>query len=378
MATRSLRLLALAGALSVAAPLSAQTSIYGVRGLGFPGRALTARARATGGGLAAFDPLTPLNPAALSGVTQVTALALMSADFRGYDVGGASAGGLHATRFPMIQVAGRLPRGRLSYGLGVAQYTDRSFDLSLVDTVDLRGADVELTDRTRSAGGVADVRGAAAWDVSPSLRIGAGVHFITGSAKLTLTRTFSDTAYRSFERVDEERVSGFGASAGLLWIPAAGFRVSLAGRFDGQADLEIDSTPAGTVDLPVAAVAGVELRPVQALRWASTFVWRSWGGADPDVAGRAFNTWELGSGFELGGPESGASRVPLRLGVRYATLPFSPDDDQAHEFDLALGTGFSFAESRGVIDVTMERAFRSGAGARERAWQLSLALTVRP
>jgi hypothetical protein len=66
------------------------------------------------------------------------------------------------------------------------------------------------------------------------------------------------------------------------------------------------------------------------------------------------------------------------LGVRYATLPFSPNDDQAHEIDLALGTGVSFAGNRGILDAVLERAFRSGAGARERAWQFSMSLTVRP
>jgi hypothetical protein len=70
--------------------------------------------------------------------------------------------------------------------------------------------------------------------------------------------------------------------------------------------------------------------------------------------------------------------VPLRLGARYATLPFSPTDEQAHEVNVSLGTGLAFAGNRGLLDLSLERAFRSGAGATERAWQVSVSLTVRP
>jgi hypothetical protein len=92
----------------------------------------------------------------------------------------------------------------------------------------------------------------------------------------------------------------------------------------------------------------------------------------------AFDTWEVGSGIELGGPESRASSIPLRLGVRYATLAFSPTDQQPHELNFSIGSGIVFAGRRGVIDVALERAIRDGAGASERAWQLSVMMTVRP
>jgi hypothetical protein len=361
-----------------AAPLAGQTSIYGIRGLGFPGRPLTPRARALGGGLGAFDPASPVNPAAVAAVGPLTVVAVAAADFRGYDVGGAVVGGLHATRFPLIGIAGRLPRLRVGYALSVAQYTERSYDVSITDTIVLRGVDVEVVDRSTSSGGTSDVRGAVAWAPRAGFLVGAGVHIITGSAKLNVSRRFSDSAYQSFRLVGEERVTGAGVSAGMLWAPAPGVQMALAGRYDTHADIVIDSTPAGTVELPVTALAGVELRPVRALRWATTFIWRSWSDADADLTGRAFNTWELGSGFELGGRESGTSRVPLRLGARYATLPFAPGDEQAHEVDLALGSGIAFAGNRGLVDAVLERAFRSGGGARERAWQFSLSLTVRP
>jgi hypothetical protein len=378
MTRRCLLALGLLAASAPAVQLAAQTSVYGIRGLGFPGRGITARARAMGGGLAALDPASPLNPATVVDFLQVTAMAVLAAEFRGYTVGSSEVGGLHTTRFPLIQIAGRVPGAPLGFSLSAAQYTERSYDVSVTDTIALRGADVEVTDRTRSAGGATDLRGALAWAPGGGLRLGVGLHLITGSAKLTVSRDFADTTYRSFTRVDEERISGLGVSAGLTWAPLPGLQVALAGRYDTEADVELDSTPVGTIELPVTAIAGVEVRPARALRWATTFIWRSWSDADPDLASRAFDVWELGSGFELGGPESGTSRVPLRLGARYARLPFSPTDDQAHELDLSIGTGLAFAGNRGLLDLALERALRSGAGASERAWQVTMSLTVRP
>jgi hypothetical protein len=378
MAIRRLVAAALLAAAAHAAPLDGQTSIYGIRGLGFPGRGITPRARAMGGGLAAFDPASPVNPAAVAAFTQVTAIAVGAGDFRGYTIGASEVGGLHATRFPLMEIAGRVPGAPLGFALSMAQYSDRSYDVSVTDTVVLRGVDVQVVDRTRSAGGASDLRGALAWIPRRGLMVGVGAHLITGSAKLTVSRDFADSTYRSFRRVDEERVTGLGVSAGVLWAPVSGVQLALAGRYDTEADIALDSTPVGSIELPVSAVAGLEIRPARPLRWATTFIWRSWADADPDLDSRAFNTWELGSGFELGGPESGASRVPLRLGARYATLPFSPTDEQAHEVNVSLGTGLAFAGNRGLLDLSLERAFRSGAGATERAWQVSVSLTVRP
>ena len=56
--------------LAAAAPntAAAQASQFGVRGLGLPGRALSARSLATGGGFGLFDGESSLNPAALAGL----------------------------------------------------------------------------------------------------------------------------------------------------------------------------------------------------------------------------------------------------------------------------------------------------------------------
>ena len=49
-------------------PLVAQSSEFGTRGLGIPGRAESVRSLGTGGGFGLFDPGSSQNPAALGDV----------------------------------------------------------------------------------------------------------------------------------------------------------------------------------------------------------------------------------------------------------------------------------------------------------------------
>jgi hypothetical protein len=361
-----------------AARLEAQNSVYGIRGLGFPSRSVSAAGRGLGGSTAAFEFGSPVNPAAVAGLQQVTALAMSSTDFRSYTINGTDVSGRHATRFPLALVGGRAGKLPISYAVSFTSYTERSYDIALTDTIELRGQSVQVTDRTTSRGGSTDLRFALGWQAARRLRLGAAFHVISGSAKLALRREFSDSAYRPFVRANEETLGGVGVSGGVVWRPDDRLTIGLAARTDTKASLKVDSVSSGSVDLPVSLVAGVQVVPHRAVRWSTTAIWRSWSKAQGGLVVHAFDTWELGSGVELGGPEGGASRIPLRLGFRYATLPFSPTGEQPHEIDLALGSGIVFAGRRGIIDVALERAIRNGAGASERAWQLSVMMTVRP
>lgn len=376
---RRLLVVAAAAAVGVAAPrLAAQNSIYGIRGLGFPSRSVSAPGRALGSGTAAFDVGSPVNPAAAAGFPQITALAMSSTDFRSYTIDTVSVTDRHATRFPLVLVGGRAGRLPLGYAVSFTSYTERSYDIALVDTIQLRGEDVQVTDRMSSEGGSSDLRFAVGWQAGRRLKVGAAFHVISGSAKLLLRREFSDSAYQAFIRANDERLEGFGASVGVIWTPSGRLALGLAARSDTKASLKVDSVPSGEIDLPVSLVGGVQVTPHRAVRWSTTAIWRSWSSAGATLTVSAFDTWEIGSGIELGGSESQASRVPVRLGVRYATLPFSPTGEQPHELDLSVGSGIVFANRRGTMDVALERVVRDGGGAHEQAWQLSLMMTVRP
>jgi hypothetical protein len=358
----------------------AQNSIYGVRGLGFPGRPLSARARSLGGGPAAFDGASAVNPAAVVGFPQVTAFAVSSSEFRGYAIDGLEVNGIRSTRFPLAAVAGRAGRLPLGFALSFGTYVERTFDITNADTILLRGASVAIEDRIVSDGGIADVRGALGWQPHPKLQIGAAAHLLSGSTALRAQRVFSDSAYLTYQQDAKTEFSGAGISAGLVLTVLPGLRVAAAGRFDTHITGKVDSGSSGQVDLPLTLTGGIELSPLPAIRLSATVSRRSWSDAANDLGTgeSAFDTWDIGTGLEIGGAATGTSRVPLRVGFRYAQLPFAPGTEQPREIDFSMGTGLIFAGSRAMLDFALERVLRDGAGVRERAWQVSLGMTVRP
>jgi hypothetical protein len=86
----------------------------------------------------------------------------------------------------------------------------------------------------------------------------------------------------------------------------------------------------------------------------------------------------VGTGIEFGADRAGLGRFPLRVGVRYAQIPFSPNAEQPTEWNFGIGTGVQFAANRAMVDVALERFQRDGAGATERGWYLTIGVTITP
>lgn len=362
---------------AVPTSLAGQASLYGVVGLGLPGQPVGPRARALGWGLLAFDGSSAVNPATIGLYPRLTVEATATSSFRGFSTGATSVDGLRQTRFLFGQVAGRLGRSPLSFGASFGPYLDRTFDITSIDTITLRGETVEVADRISADGGVSDVRAALAWRISRQLQVGGAIHFLTGSTRLATTREFSDTSFVALRDSTQAAFQGTGLSVGLLYTFVPRASIGLAFRSDGRLKRTIDSVETDRVDLPISVTVGLAVAPQRALRWSATATWRNW--SDVDLAGtRSFDTWAVGSGIELGGPDIGASRIPLRLGVRYAQLPFSPNADQPHEWIVTVGSAYPFASNRALIEATLERILRDGAGAQERVWQLTLGLSLIP
>ncbi|MDH3290091.1 MAG: outer membrane protein transport protein [Gemmatimonadota bacterium] len=367
---------------AIGQPLTAQASVYGVLGVGFPGRAVSVRARALGGGLDALDPRSAVNPAAIAFNGRLTVSGTTETTSRWYEVSGVAAEGLRDTRFPVAMIAGQIQTSPISFGVSYALYAERSFDIQTTDTVTLRGTDVLVTDRVRSDGGITDVRFGLAWALSERVQLGGAFHLLSGSTREQLQRDFDSPDYASVTQRGDVDYSGTGVSVGVMVTPSRRFRFGLAARRDGRLDVSDPLLPVPELQLPWTLTAGWTYAPVRVVRWSASASWRSWGGADVDpsagLTDQVFDTWEVGTGIEIGGSDVGASRVPLRVGFRYAQLPFSPTADRAREIDFSAGTALSFAANRAIIDAAIERAIRDGGGAVERAWQLSLGLTIRP
>jgi len=379
-----MRRIALAMAVAAAAgatSLHAQVSVYSVLGIGFPLRATSVRARALGDGFVANDAAAAVNPGAVGLVTPLTVSGVSATSLRGYSANGSDVDGLRDTRFPLAMLRGPLGGSRLNFALSYSSYADRTFKVETGDTVNVRGADVAVSDQLVSDGGIADIRAAIGWNANLKIKLGVAVHLLSGSTRERVQRTFDDPQYSSVSQTGDVAYTGWGVSAGAVITPTGRLRIGLAARKDGKLKVTDALLPTVRAHLPLTLTAGITVVPISAARWSVTGSWRSWGNARDDIPTGSnlavFDTWEIGTGVELGGPDAG-SHFPLRLGFRYATLPFSPTAEQPREIDIAGGSAMTFARGRAVFEFTVERAVRDGGGASERAWQLFFGLTIRP
>lgn len=370
------RSLLIAGLVLAPGPLAAQSSIFSVLGIGFPIQPLDVRARSMGGSVAAVEPRAAVNPAAVAAFQRLTVVINTETRVRSHQFGGVDASGLQETRFPFALTGGRFRGTPIAFALSFATYADRSYDITATDTVTPRGEPIAVSHRIGSRGAIADLRGAVAWSVSPRMALGLGVHVLSGSARRTTRSTFEDPYYTNLSYQEDEAYSGFGVSVGATLAPTGGLRIGAAVRKDGTLNVSTEERSLGSYTLPTTVTGGILALLSPNARVAANATWRSWSDTQGDLVDeRAFDTWSVGSGLELSRFIGG---LPLRLGARYETLPFSPADDQPRDVTVALGSGLQFAGNRAIADLTLERSFREGGGATERGWSLSAAIVVVP
>lgn len=374
--------------LLVPALLQGQSSQFGVNGLGISGREMSATSLATGGGFALYDPVSGINPAAIAEYGRFNATFTLLQNYRSSRGPQQEANG-RDTRFPLMAVGGLVPKTRLALGLSFATYTDRDYALSVPDTVDFRGEPLPLNDSLVSNGGLSDLRLGAAYRLS-GWEFGASMQIITGSARLSLTRTFSDTLYRPVIQRAEISYAGVGAAIGVA--RPLGRRAAFAAflRLDGHANVQRDSTDVGTVDLPVSFGGSLRWRPSARLDLAGSVMTSRWSTAEDDI--RALggvgsrNTVDVAFGGELTRDARSPERLPLRFGAHFRTLPFPVTTGaQPKEFGLSVGTGLIVARAggdrvpTGLLNLALDKVWRSAEGGyRESAWMLALGVTLRP
>jgi len=327
------------------------------------------RARTTGGAFAPFDAFSPLSDAALADVRRLSAGVTSGVTWRSVDASGTQSS-LRGTRFPAMVIAGPVTR-RIVVGGGFSTYLDRSFGVIIQDTVDLRGVPQPVTDQITSDGAISDLRLAVGARLGSRLALGVGLHRITGSTRVTATRSFADTAnYRTSTAKDEVAYGATGGSASLLFDVTSDLRV--AGWFSSDSRLRADvgGRTVSENDLPLTYGAGVQWRAGAQASLAGTVLWRNWG-AVQSIA-NAHDTFSWSVGAEIGSPAA-----PFRLGLRRGQLPFGVGKTPT-EVGYSGGLGRQFAGGRGRIDLGLERLERNGTGLNERLWTFMLGLTVRP
>lgn len=393
MKTPRRRTLLALGLLCVPGVLTAQASIFGVRGPGFPGRPYSAAAIGTGGSTGMFDPESQLSPASLGPLQTGTASFTMQGDFRSVETPAGSAT-TRDYRFPNVFVAAPIRRGQYAIGIGATTYLNRDFTLAVRDSIVLRDSVRAYTDTTRSRGGLSDLQLAFAIRTIPKTTIGFAFHVITGTDRLVARRAFDDTLYTPVLQSAELSTTGFGLAVGATRDISSKVTLAALIRKDFTANVNIDSARYGgatalgsSYGLPWTFAGSGIFRVTPLLQIATQAVYRTWSAANEGMVGLgapgASNSLELSAGGELVSRVRRTTQFPLRIGARYGTLPFLIGEGptvQPREFALSIGTGARFARQRGGIDISLERVWRSATdtGISERGWLLYTGFSIRP
>jgi hypothetical protein len=359
-------------------------------GFGYPPGQLSARAQGAGGSIGEMDPVSTLNPAALINWGGPAVYFQIEPEFRRVNAIGGSDRTTTA-RYPLT--GGGLALGsRWMVGIAASTLLDRSWATTSRTTHQLGSDTVPATTTFRSEGAINDVRLAVAWAARPWFRVGLGAHALTGQNRLKVTDVFDDVA-RYDTLVQDTTISYRGTAlsggveirAGKVASVAASMRVG--GRIRAVAnDVTLRRASVPTRFGVTVAYLGITNSAI-ALRTAYD-KWSSLGALGrPGL--RAVDAWDTSIGADVAGPRIAADRtLMLRAGFRWRTLPFAatPVDGatigaphNVRERSFSAGAGTTLARGRASVDLGVIRASRdAGLSVDERAWILSIGMSVRP
>ena len=378
-------LLALAALALAAVPAEAQGTLAG-QGFGFAPGQLSTRALATGGAIAQFDPISPINPASLGALTRTTVFVQYEPEFRQVRLDDESDGS-RLIRYPLAFVAFPVSE-RLTIGLSSSTLLDRTWTSRFDFTVPVTDGVAEGSGTFASSGAINDVRLGAAWSVGGRFRVGAGAHAITGQNRLAVNGIFVFPDSLGTGPLSERSIisyGGYAASLGADWRPSAVLSLAASALKGGTIRSYRNDSVQTSARVPDRLGMGVVYAGIRGASLAINADWQGWSSLeslrDPRISSlRAFDAWGVGLGAELEGPSWFQQAVPVRAGLRYRMLPFGAGDEQVREVAIGSGLGIPVARGRGTLDLGIQRASRSANGveAKETAWTLSVGLTVRP
>jgi hypothetical protein len=358
-------------------------SLLSASGLGTPLEPVDARARGLGGlplGLPDAQ-MSLVNPAAAMGLPAAGLSVTFQAD-EVSSVAGDQAQDFTTARFPVVQVA--FPIGtRFVTTLGYAAVLDQNWAVEHADSIFVTGQQLSVLDRFRSSGGVARLRGGVAYRLLPRLDVGAAVDVYSGALRDTVYRVFTEGGIAPSITGSTYEWQGLGFSAGARWRGSA---LSVSAAIAGGGSLTAAAQDSGVVSkdysLPVQLDVGASARIAQQALVAVSARWQGWGAADEDLAasGGARDATQVAGGIEYEALRFLGRPVPLRVGGRYARLPFRYDGaaDFVDERAGTAGIGMVLGGGAASLDLSGERGWRGGdsAGLDESFWRVSLSLSL--
>ena len=355
------------------------------QGFGYPPGQLTTRAASTGGGLAEADPTAAINPSALMYWGVAGAYLQYSPEYRSTRVDGRSLN-TSVARFPVFAVG--LPVGeKYAFGISSSTLLERNFSTTTTARQQIRSDSFTTTTAVAGRGAMSDIQFAGAMQPTRWLRIGTGVHLITGENRLTTTRrlapdsgvAFTDTSSLSDNSVATFR--GTAVSFGAEVSPNKRFSLSASARLGFGLKAELTDSTGTSADVPNRAGAAAHF-VIGGATIAARYNWEGWSAMRTLGSGATptFDTSEFGLGAEFSGPKIRGGQMLIRLGARSRDLPFGVGGRQPHENAVGGGIGFPLAFGRTQLDLGVERASRTIPGLSnisERAFIASFGFRIR-
>jgi len=383
---RILRQFALAAALAYAAlaahvPALAAQGAVSIQGYGYPGGELSTRALATGGSLAEFDANSPINPASLLVGTRATVYMQYDPEFRWVTGTGLNTSTVTA-RFPLFLVSGRVGQARLS--LSYSSFLDRTWTNTYLDTQVVGALKVPSTVTAVSSGGIADVRAALSYTISPKLTLGVGFHVFPGANRIVFGRAFPNdtTTFGAFSQTNTFNFSGSAVSLGLLATPFEHINIGVSGRYGFSMHVhQGDSTTLGDANVPNRMSASLTYDGITGSLLSVRYGTEKWSAMRGlgSMGLSVFDATEASAGLETAGPRIGVNQMSVRLGYRARQLPFGVGAQPVHETELSGGVGIPLSAGHAALDVTIAHALRSAnVGYSETGWILSLGISIKP
>ena len=361
----------------------AQSSIFDVRGLGIPQPPISARAVGMNGSGSMLDGMSGTNPAAITSIIGLSVGFNVFQNWRSSTSPGGEGSGSDAG-VPLVTVVNRIKETPYYFSGSFGSYTDRDFGFVTNDTTVVNGVPVGFRDSLESRGGTSDFRLAVGYRNGKTVALGFGFHFITGSNRFYLNRTFSDSVFTPVRQRSELAYNAVGFSLGAVYHPIERLLLTAMLRHDGQMNVDRDSLDAYTYELPWTLAGGAQYQLGTRGTINAEVSYTTWADANAEIVANggvgAENTFNASLGAEIATNPAQPGKLPVRVGIRSRQLPFPlTPGQQPSEFSVAGGTGARFAKGHAAADLALQRVWRKADGGfSEDAWILSLGLTLKP
>ncbi len=359
----------------------AQGTLTG-QGFGYPLGGLSSRALSTGGAAGEFDPRSARNPAAVTQGIRSGIYFQYDPEFRQVNAASATENTV-VPRFATFSIVFPF-KEQMAVGISTHSLLDRTWATTIRSGQRLGPDSVLFTESNRSSGAINETRLTVGWAaLNGKIALGAGLHLVTGENRLNLRRQFDDSLrYGTLNRDLTLAYSGRGVSGGVILQPVRWFSLAASARQGGGIDLRIEDTLKTSASVPNRFGFAARLDAIPGLSLMATADRATWSRLNGlgSVQSAARDAWEYGVGAEFF--TTRARRITdwsYSAGYRTRELPFAAGGSGVDEKLLSAGVAMPLARGRASVDIGALRVTREATGSvSEKAWQLSVGLTVRP